>query len=56
MLKEKIIRVSYDIDFVFDFSYQIATNKKEAIDMFLNLKRQVEYEINIRKDLKELHQ
>lgn len=47
--KEDCIRIYYNDKFCLDFNYQKATNKKEFIDMCLNLKRQVEYEINVKQ-------
>lgn len=47
--KANLIKIYYNGCFVHNFSYQIATNKKEIIDMLFNLKREIEYQINIKK-------
>lgn len=47
-LKGKFVQFHYKGFFIFEFPYQIATNKKELIDLLCNIKRKIEYEINVK--------
>lgn len=49
ILNKNFIKIYYEDHFVFNFDYQMATNKEEMLEMFLNLKREIEYQINIKK-------
>lgn len=46
-IMSKTIQFAYN-GYNFKFHYQPATNKKKVVDMFLNFKKYVEYEINVK--------